>query len=180
MPKGSLAQSVVSVLTSCQGHRGAVTTSSTPTRVRKNRPYDASRSRSRYRVPYPKERPQAPVMRGCGRGTRAGKREWTESRSCTPTVWRRCLKFLNLSRQFTVLRRDSVAAARRSADVAGRRARAPGTLGCEREQGNESIMSSTVWLSRRKISKLSRRFTVLTRDKGLGFRRDYLFGSLNK
>jgi len=24
-----------------------------------------------------------------------------------PTVWRRCLKFLNRSRQFTVLRRDS-------------------------------------------------------------------------
>src|SRR5262249_42676787 len=39
---------------------------------------------------------------------RARERERKESRSCTPTVWRRCLKFLNLSRQFTVLHRDSL------------------------------------------------------------------------
>jgi hypothetical protein len=46
-------------------------------------------------------------MRGCGRGTRARKREWTESRSCTPTVWRRCVRFLNLYREFTVLSRGT-------------------------------------------------------------------------
>jgi hypothetical protein len=45
--------------------------------------------------------------------TRAGKREWTESSSCTPTLSRWCWKIFNHSRRFTVLSGDRSTPARR-------------------------------------------------------------------